>query len=148
MTTFIGDSLCKIDPKGRISFPTAFKRQSDSADSDRFVLKKDIFEKCLILYTIEEWNKQVDILRAKLNPYKQEHNKFLRNFYKDTAEVTLDNNSRLLIPKRLMELTEIQKDIYLVGLDSKIEIWAQEVYDSLENNDDDFAALAEKILGS
>jgi len=147
MASFIGDNQCKVDPKGRISFPTAFKKQSDSKEPDRFVMKKDIFEQCLILFTIEEWEKQVEMIRAKLNPYKQEHNNFLRNYYKDTAEVMLDTTNRLLIPKRMLELAQIQKDVYLIGLDTKIEIWAQEIYDKLEKTSETILAqMAEKIL--
>lgn len=149
MTTFIGDFTCKIDAKGRISFPSAFKKQIDASVKDSFVLKKDIFEKCLILYTTEEWQRQVDLIRQKINPYKKEHNTFIRGFYKDTAEVVLDSNNRLLIPKKLIDLTDIEKEVYLIGLDSKIEIWSVEEYEKINNNsEDDFANLAEKILGT
>lgn len=148
MTTFIGDIICKIDAKGRISFPSAFKKQINSSVKDTFIIKKDIFENCLILYTSEEWERQVNLIREKINPYKKDHNLFIRGFYKDTAEVVLDSNNRLLIPKRLIDMVGLDKDVYLVGLDSKIEIWSVEQYEKLNNNENDFAALAEKILGN
>jgi len=147
MTSFIGDYTCKMDAKGRVLFPAAFKRQMSGAEQDRFVLKKDIFEKCLVLYPIDEWNRLNAIIRNKINPYNKEHNRFLRGFFKDTAEVILDNNNRFLIPKRLIELAGIDSDIYLAGQTGKIEIWAKQSYESQIDTDVDFALLAESILG-
>jgi len=147
MTTFIGDYHCKVDEKGRVTFPSSLKKQMSTVSDGRFVVKKDIFEQCLILYTIEEWERQNSIIRSKINPYNREHNKFLRNFYMGSAEIILDNNNRLLIPKRLLDLANISKEAILAGQDGKIEIWSKELYESAEENHDDFAALAEKIMG-
>ncbi|MEA3318122.1 MAG: division/cell wall cluster transcriptional repressor MraZ [Bacteroidota bacterium] len=147
MAAFIGDYNCKIDTKGRVTFPSALKKQMNSASQERFVIKKDIFEKCLVLFPIDEWDRQNKIIRNKLNPYNQEHNKFLRNFYRGSAEVVLDGNNRMLIPKRLLNLVEIKKDAILAGQDGKIEIWSNELYESFEEDGGDFAALAEKIMG-
>jgi MraZ protein len=148
MTTFIGDYPCKIDAKGRISLPSGFKKQMSAAGSveDSFVVKKDIFERCPVLYPMNEWKRQNEIMRIKLNPYSQEHNKFLREFHRGEAEVTLDSNNRLLIPKRLLDIVEIKSDVVLAGLDSKIEIWAKERYDAVQQPEEDFGQLAEKIM--
>ncbi len=146
MTTFIGDILCKIEAKGRFLFPSVLKKQLEN-NQDRFVLKKDIYEKCLVLYTFDEWQKQIGFIRSKLNPYNKEHSGFLREFYRDTAEITMDATGRLLIPKRLLDLADIQKEVYLLGLDNKIEIWAKEVYESITHNEQNFADLAQKLLG-
>ncbi|MGM0407995.1 MAG: division/cell wall cluster transcriptional repressor MraZ [Bacteroidota bacterium] len=147
MTTFIGDYNCRVDEKGRVTFPSSLKKQMDSASQNRFVVKKDIFEQCLVLYPIEEWERQNSIIRSKINPYNKEHNKFLRNFYRGSAEIVLDSNNRLLIPKRLLELAEISKEAILAGQYGKIEIWSKELYEAAEEGHDDFAALAEKIMG-
>ena len=119
----------------------------DTASQNRFVVKKDIFEQCLVLYPIEEWERQNAIIRSKINPYNKEHNKFLRNFYRGSAEIVLDSNNRLLIPKRLLELAEISKEAILAGQYGKIEIWSKELYEEAEEGHEDFAALAEKIMG-
>jgi MraZ protein len=81
MATFIGDYPCKADAKGRIMLPSAFKKQMPSAAADRFVVRKDIFENCLVLYTIEDWNLQLEKIRSRINPYNREHNKFLQEFF-------------------------------------------------------------------
>jgi MraZ protein len=145
MTNFIGDHPCKLDGKGRILFPAALKKQLGEG-MDRFVVKKDLFEKCLVLYTIDEWESQNQIIRKQINPFNKEHNRFLRGFHRGTAELLLDNSNRLLLPKRLLDEAGIDKDIVLAGQDSKIEIWDKQVYDGLADDEMEFAQLAEKIM--
>jgi MraZ protein len=147
MATFIGDYPCKVDVKGRIILPMAFKKQMPAAAQDHFVVRKDIFENCLVLYAIDDWNRQLEKIRKKINPYNREHNMFLRNFFKGTAELTLDNNNRLLIPKRLMELIGAERDVVLAGQDGRIEIWTASVYETIGMPSEDFANLAEKLMG-
>jgi MraZ protein len=147
MATFIGDYTCKVDVKGRIILPMAFKKQMPSDAQDHFVVRKDIFENCLVLYSIEDWNWQLERIRKRINPYNREHNMFLRNFFKETAELSLDNNNRLLVPKKLMDRIGAQRDVVLAGQDGRIEIWAADVYDKIEMAAEDFANLAEKLMG-
>jgi len=147
MNSFIGDYICKIDPKGRLLLPSAFKKQMPENARDIFVVKKDIYEKCLILYTIDEWERQNELLRNKLNPYNKEHSNFLRSYYRGAAELVLDSSNRLLIPKRLLVEVEIDKDICLSGQDKKIEIWAKERYDTISFNETEFSDMANSILG-
>jgi MraZ protein len=147
MATFIGDYTCKVDVKGRIILPMAFKKQMPSNAQDHFVVRKDIFENCLVLYAIEDWTRQLDKIRKKINPYNREHNMFLRNFFKGTAELSLDNNNRMLIPKRLMDLIGAERDVVLAGQDGRIEIWSADVYDKIDMKAEDFANLSEKLFG-
>ena len=147
MATFIGDYTCKVDAKGRILFPSSFKKQMASGSQDKFVVKKEIFEACLVLYPISEWERQNEIIRERINSYNKEHSKFLREFYRGSAEINLDGSSRLLIPKRLLDMAKIDKEVVLAGQDGKIEIWAKELYEDSSMNERDFASLAEKILG-
>jgi len=147
MATFIGDYTCKVDAKGRIILPMAFKKQMPAGAPDHFVVRKDIFENCLVLYSIEDWNRQLEKIRRRINPYNREHNMFLRNFFKGTAELLLDGNNRMLIPKRLLDLIGAERDVVLAGEDGRIEIWAAGVYDRIDMPADDFANLAEKLMG-
>jgi MraZ protein len=148
MATLIGEFICKLDTKGRILLPAALKRQMKDGINDRFVIKKDIFEKCLILYPVEEWEKQNNRIEKTINPYNREHNKFVRGFFKNTYEVILDANNRLLIPKRLLTEIGADKELMLAGQSVKIEIWPADAYSKVESGDSNFAALAEKIMGS
>lgn len=148
MATFIGDYTCKIDAKGRIILPMVFKKQLPASAQDHFVVRRDIFERCLVLYSSEDWNRQVERIRSRINPYNREHNLFLRNFFKGTAELTLDNNNRLLIPRRLLDLAGIKRDVVLAGQDGRIEMWAADLYEKIDMPTDDFANLAEKLMGN
>jgi MraZ protein len=147
MATFIGDYTCKVDVKGRIILPMAFKKQMPADARDQFVVRKDIFENCLVLYSIEDWNRQLEKIRKRINPYNREHNKVLSNFLKGTAELSLDSNNRMLIPKKLLDLIGVQRDVVLAGQDGRIEIWAADIYEKIDMPADDFANLAEKLMG-
>ncbi len=147
MITFIGDYNGRVDAKGRVSLPTAFKRQMKESFQEGFVLKRDVFDKCLILYPMKEWERQNQLIRAKTNPYNKEHSRFLRMFFSGTAEIVPDANSRILLPKRLMEFAEIENEVVMAGQYGKIEFWSAENYEKISKADDEFASMAEKILG-
>jgi MraZ protein len=114
---------------------------------DGFVLKRDVFEKCLILFPMKEWDRQNQIIRSKTNPYNKEHASFLRMFFSGTAEVIPDSNSRVLLPKRLLEYAGIGGEVVLAGQFGRIEIWAAEKYEKVSRGDDEFMSMAERILG-
>ncbi len=99
------------------------------------------------MYPMEEWDRQNKIIRSRTNPYNKEHARFLRMFFSGTAEVSLDSNNRMLVPKRLLEFAEIADEVVMAGQSGKIEIWASDQYGRVSAVDDDFAAMAEKILG-
>ena len=149
MTIFIGDYTCKIDAKGRVMLSAAFKKQMPAAAQDKFVIKKDIYEKCLVLFPMDEWERQNQLIRQNINPYNKEHSQFLREFYKDTAEVELDANNRFLIPARLLSLADIdkEKEVVLAWQLGKIEVWAKDLYDKTSEGITNFGDLANKILG-
>ncbi len=148
MAGFVGDFQCKVDAKGRVSFPSALKKQMNASSDGRFVLKKDLFEQCLVLYPMEEWERKSDQLRRKLNPYNKKHNQFLRNFFKGSAEVVLDGNGRLLLSRRLMDQVDIEHEVVLAGQYEKIEVWAASKYEAIDEAPDDVAAMAEELLGN
>jgi MraZ protein len=146
MITFIGEYTCKLDIKGRVMLPAAFKKQMPAGNQEKFVIKKDIFERCLVLYPIEEWERQNKLIQKKINPYNKEHNMFLRRFFKGMAEILIDSNNRLLIPKRLLDEVGVDKEVVLAGQLGKIEIWAKDQYDRIDVGNDEFAGMAEKIM--
>jgi|PlaIllAssembly_1097288.scaffolds.fasta_scaffold530189_2 MraZ protein len=148
MITFTGDYSCRLDEKGRLLLPAAFIRQMAAVMQEKFVLKKDIFEACLVLYPMNEWEGQNQILRQNTNPYNREHNQFLRGFFKGTAEVMLDASNRILIPKRLLDDIGADREVVMAGQLGRIEIWTKEAYDKIESGGDQIAQLAEKIMGN
>ena len=145
---FVGEYNSKLDSKCRVIFPSQLKRQvPDEEQSAAFVLKRDIYEKCLVLYPMSEWNRQTGLLKKRLNPFNRKHAKFLREFYRGTAEVYLDNNSRFLIPKTLLDYIGGEKELVFAGQEGKVEIWAKNIYEQKSMGNDSFAELADEILG-
>lgn len=147
MATFIGDFVCKADAKGRIVLPAAFKKVLEAVGEDRFVVKKDLFEPCLILYPFYEWEKTMEVLRTRINPYNREHVRFQRNFQRNSAEMSLDGNGRFLVPRRLMESVNVDKEVILLGVDQRIELWSVAEFGSHEMSQEEHGQLAEKLLG-
>ena len=145
---FVGEYNSKLDSKCRVIFPSQLKRQvPDEEQSAAFVLKRDIYEKCLVLYPMSEWNRQTGLLKKRLNPFNRKHAEFLREVYRGTAEVYLDNNSRFLIPKTLLDYIGGEKELVFAGQEGKVEIWAKNVYEQKSMGNDSFAELADEILG-
>jgi MraZ protein len=147
MTTFIGDYTCKVDPKGRIMLPQAFMKNMPEVARDKFVIKKDIYEKCLVLYPMDEWQSRLDAISENTNPFDREHRSLIREFAKDTSEIELDANNRILIPARFLKLAGIDKDVILAGQFGQIEIWAKETYEQTGMTSEEFGELTSKILG-
>ncbi len=148
MSNFIGHITAKLDAKNRFVFPSALKKQLSAEAQDTFVLKKDIYEPCLVLYPKDTWQKTVEQLQAVLNPYNAQHNMFLRKFFADTAELSLDANNRLLLPKRLTEQVGIDGTVLLIGIGDKIELWNPQQFENSMIDDNEFARLAEELLGN
>lgn len=147
MVTFIGDYTCRLDAKGRVLLPSAFRKLLIGDSESRCVLRKNLYEKCLDLYSITEWEKQTEMVRAKVNPFNKKHAGFLREFFRGTAEVLIDGNGRILIPKKFFEFASFSKDIILAGQDGKIEIWDTETYEKSALGQEGFSDLADEILG-
>lgn len=147
MCTFIGDFQCKADAKCRIALPSAFKKALDAAEEARLVVRKDIFEQCLLVYPYAEWERTMDDLRSKINPYNREHTRFLREYQRNSAEVQLDSFGRILVPKRLLQMVGADKDLTLLGVDKHIELWDTPTYMQQTMEGDQLGMLAEKILG-
>ena len=125
---FTGEYDCKVDVKGRIMLPVAFRRQMGDVDTYRFVIKKDLYEQCLELYTVEEWERQNKIILNVINQFSQKHRQLHRDFRMGATEVECDPTGRILIPGRLLKQAEIKNDTVLSGNMGKIEIWSPDLY--------------------
>ncbi len=148
MATFLGDFVCKADAKGRIVLPAVFKKAMGTMEENRFVVRKDLFEECLILTPYPEWELEMEQIRLRVNMYNRAENKFYRQYFRGAAEITFDGNGRILIPKRLMDKIGVPKEIVMVGVDKKIELWSKVVYEEEELSDNELALMAENILGA
>ena len=99
MVKFIGEYVAKIDDKGRVVFPSSLKAMISSEGDLRFVIKRDLFFNCLEMYTYEEWTRQSEEVKSRLNFFKKEHALFWREYMRDRALVEPDDKlGRISIP--------------------------------------------------
>lgn len=146
MVKFIGEYSGKTDDKGRVIFPSAFKALMQPDGDMRFVVKKDIFEDCLEMYTYQEWERQSEEVKSRLNFFNRDHAIFWRAYMGNRAIVEPDSKlGRISIPKRLLEAIGVTKEVVFLGCDHKIEIWAKERYESSEISRDKFIELASSL---
>jgi MraZ protein len=144
----IGVYGCRVDAKARFMLPKAFKRQLSESLNQPFILKRSVFHKCLELFPMNEWEKVVLNINS-LNRFVKKNNDFIRMFTAGVKMVELDITGRLLIPKDLQTYASIKKNIILSSSANMIELWDQDNYESVINNDSvDFASLAEDVMGS
>ena len=143
MNTFIGEYTVKIDDKGRMVFPSAFKSLMPADGDMRFVIKKDIFEDCLEMYTFEEWEHQSSAVKSRLNFFNRDHAMFWRDYMRDRAIVEPDGKvGRISVPKKLLEAIGVNKEVVFSGNDYKIEIWAREKFEAARISNDQYISLA------
>jgi len=144
----IGTYECKVDAKGRLMVPSALKKQLAPMMQDGFVIKRAVFQHCLELYPMEEWNKLMKKMNG-LNRFKKKNNDFIRRFTAGVKTVEVDTNGRLLIPKDLVGFAGIEKEIVLSSAINIVEIWDKDKYEqALDASSDDFADLAEEVMGN
>ncbi|NCO64219.1 MAG: division/cell wall cluster transcriptional repressor MraZ [Flavobacteriales bacterium] len=147
MNSLIGTYECKVDAKGRLMLPAALKKQLNPVLKNGFVLKRAVFQPCLELYPMTEW----EILMQKinrLNKFKKKNNDFIRRFTAGVKIVEIDSNGRLLIPKDLTVFAEISKNIVVSSAINIIEIWDKDAYEkAIDDATGDFADLAEEVMG-
>jgi MraZ protein len=148
VVNLIGTYECKVDAKGRLMVPSALKKQLSPVLKEIFVIKRSVFQPCLELYPIQEWNILMENLNG-LNRFVKKNNDFIRKFTAGVKTVEVDANGRLLIPKDLMGFANIDKEIVLSSAINIIEIWDKNKYENaIDVAADDFADMAEEIMGN
>ena len=146
MVKFIGEHISRIDDKGRVVFPAALKSMVPEGADMRFVVKKDIFEDCLEMFTFEEWERRSEEVKSKLNFFNREHAMFWREYMRNRAIVEPDMKvGRITIPVKLLEAIGVIKEVVFSGNDHKIEIWAKEKYEESAISNEEYIAIAGKL---
>ena len=127
--------------------PASIKKQLSPMLQNGFVLKRAVFQQCLELYPMTEWEALMQKMN-KLNRFKKKNNDFIRRFTAGVKMVEVDSAGRLLIPKDLMLFSDITKDIVVCSAINIIEIWDKQKYEqAIDDATVDFADLAEDVMG-
>ena len=147
MINVIGTYECKADAKGRVMFPASLKKQLKNVMGDGFVIKRSVFNKCLEIHPMSEWNKVVSQVN-RLNRFVKKNNDFIRSYMSGLRIVEVDGAGRFLIPKDLYLFADLQKELVLSSSVNMIEIWDKNKYeDSVAETLVDFGYLAEDVMG-
>ncbi|MBT6651017.1 MAG: division/cell wall cluster transcriptional repressor MraZ [Flavobacteriales bacterium] len=148
MINIIGTYECKADAKGRVMFPSALKKQLQKVLGDGFVIKRSVFNQCLEIHPMQEWNEVVGQVN-KLNRFVKKNNDFIRSYMAGLKVVDVDGSGRFLIPKDLLSFAGLQKQIVLSSSVNMIEIWDKDKYESsVAESLKDFGDLAEEVMGN
>lgn len=142
---FYGEYAHSLDRKGRLILPSKFRQVSRENYIERFYITRGL-DKCLFVFTEEEWKLQEQ--KFKSLPFtKAEARKFNRLYFSGASEIVLDKQGRVLIPKYLKEYAEIERQVIIVGVANRIEIWGQSQWKEFyKKTKGDFENIAEKLI--
>jgi len=142
---FYGEYLHSIDRKGRLILPAKFRESAKAHFIEKFFVTRGL-DKCLFMFSEEEWRTQETKFKA-ISFTKQQARTFNRLYFSGAVEVIADKQGRILIPQYLKDFAQIKKDVIIVGVSNRIEIWAkdkwQEFYGTSRQS---FEEIAEKLM--
>ncbi|MGI6073379.1 MAG: division/cell wall cluster transcriptional repressor MraZ [Fermentimonas sp.] len=146
MLQFLGNIEAKVDTKGRVFVPAVFRKILQVEGEDYLVLRKDIFQDCLVLYPGTVWEKEIDTLRSKLNKWNKEQQAIFRQFVLDAERIEMDGSGRILIPKRYLQMVLIDVDVRFLGVDDTIELWAKDKLEQPLVDPNEFSKKIEQLM--
>ena len=147
MINIIGTYECKADNKGRIFLPAPIKKQLKDVLNDGFVIKRSVFNKCLEIHPMSEWNMLMEQVNS-LNRFVKKNNEFIRSYMSGLKLINIDTTGRLLIPKDLFTYASLNKEVVLSSSVNMIEVWDKNNYEkSISITLENFGDLAEEVMG-
>lgn len=142
---FLGQYLYVIDDKGRLAIPSKLRKEIPEASNNTFVMTRGN-DKCIDLYPLANWRIYEEKF-SKLNLFDEQSTRFLRMLSSYASDDKMDSQGRILIPKRLLEFAEIEKEVILLGALHKIEVWNPTNFENyLKNSQETYAELAAKVM--
>ncbi len=147
MSFLNGTYYCKMDSKGRIMLPSELRKQFDELQMNDFVLKRAVFHNNLEMHPKDEWDKLMAKLK-KLNPFKKKNVDFLTRFLAGVRNVNIDNTGRLQVPKDLVNVAGLKKEVVIASAINILQIWDKDAYEAfLKESSENFSGLAEEVMG-
>lgn len=143
---FLGNYKYSIDAKGRISIPARMRKFVSAESNDTFVLTRGS-SKCISIYPMDYWKELLASKLDKLNTFDPKDAKFMRMFLQEAAEDRFDSQSRLMVPKQLIEFAEIEKEVLILGMNKYIEVWNPKAYEEYLNGiEDSYEEIAKEVM--
>ncbi|MFA5410995.1 MAG: division/cell wall cluster transcriptional repressor MraZ [Candidatus Omnitrophota bacterium] len=142
---FYGEYLHSIDRKGRLILPAKFREVAKANFIEKFFVTRGL-DKCLFMFSEEEWKAQESKFKA-ISFTKQQSRTFNRLYFSGAVEMIPDKQGRVLLPQYLKDFAEIKKDVTIVGVSNRIEIWAKDKWQGFYGNSrQSFEEIAEKLM--
>jgi MraZ protein len=142
---FKGQFLYSVDAKGRVSIPLKLRKHVSPESNDTFVMTRGT-DKCIDVYPLDQWN-VIETKLQKLNLFNPDHARFSRMILQNAFDDTLDSQSRILIPQSLLIHAGVSKEVLILGVNTKIEIWNPSVYENyLNSSEESFEQLAARVI--
>ena len=136
VSLLMGEYYHTVDPKGRLILPAKLRDEL----GENFIITKGL-DNCLFVYPKEEW-KILEIKLKQLPMAKAEARAFVRFFFSGAAELELDKNGRILLPLSLREYANLDKDVIIIGVSNRVEIWSKSEWN---NYNDKVAPMVAEI---
>ena len=143
---FTGNIDAKTDEKGRVFIPAQFRKLLQQEGLEAMILRKDIFQQCLVLYPESVWDNMVDSITAKTSPFDPRGRAALRGFVAGAERIGIDTNGRILIPRRYLDSAEIGNEVRFIGMDNSIELWNREKAEQLLCSPEELAESLELLM--
>ena len=143
---FTGNIDAKTDQKGRVFLPAAFRRILMANSVEGLILRRDVFQQCLVLYPLNVWDEMVDSITQRTNPFDRRGRENLRRFVADSENVSMDSDGRILIPRRYLQAAGIEQEVRFIGMDNTIEIWAKDKVEKWNVADNGFGESLEQLM--
>lgn len=128
MQTFVGNIEARLDEKGRIFVPAAYRKILAEFESKRIVMRRDTDNACLMFYPESVWNEKVEQLRTSLNEWDPEDQLILMQFMADAEYLEMDGQGRILLQKKNLETIGAQQDVLFVGILNRFALWTPETF--------------------
>ncbi len=142
---FYGEYFHSIDRKGRLILPAKFREVAKSHFIEKFFITRGL-DMCLFMFPEEEWRTQENKFKA-ISFTKQQSRTFNRLYFSGAAEIVFDSQGRILLPQYLKDFAQIKKEVVIVGVSNRIEIWAKDKWEEFYGNyRQSFEEIAEKLM--
>ena len=142
----LGNIEAKTDVKGRVFLPASFRKVLQASGEESLILRKDVYQACLVLYPEKVWNEQLDMLRSRLNRWNPAHQQIFRQYLYDVEIITPDSSGRILIPKKYLQTVGIEQSLRFIGMGDYIEIWSTENTEKTFIPQEEFTNALESLM--
>ena len=148
MSQFLGNIEAKVDNKGRLFVPAAYRRSLEGSGESMLYMRVDTVNCCAKLYPASEWEKINEEIKSKLNLWDKKDARLYRQFTSTVEPIELDSNGRILLQKKHLEALEIETEALFVGVDGYFEIWNKENYEEDLMSDEEFSEAVQEKMGA